>query len=229
MIVTEGTISNIPPARASAVFVVFDSNIWISQRGLKSARGEEAKNFIRTKGATLAVPEVVRIEVEKNLRDELRRQRKKIEEGHRYFTTLSDGGSSLSLPADADIETLVSGLMDNVEVETRQIPLTVEAAKSSFEKIVNGVQPSDRREQFADGVVWANCLELLDEGDVCLVSEDKAFFRNRRYDDGIAPDLATEKEQHPHTLRLFRGLEELLQGADRDVSRVIPGDGDEAN
>ncbi len=110
-----GTLSSIPPTRASALFVVFDSNIWISQRGLKSARGIEAKNHI-----------------------------------------------------------------------------------------------------------WANCLELLEEADVCLVTGDKAFFKDRDYNNGLAPDLAKEEGLRPHTLRLFSRLEDLLQDADRDVARVIP-------
>ena len=204
------------------MFVVFDSNVWISDRGLNSPRAVEGKDFIRSKGATLAVPEVVRLEVERTLRDEMLKNRKTIEDSRRYLATLLGSVDDVALPTDVDIENLVSSLIDDTKVEIRHMPLTVEAAMSSFDKILRKVQPSDKREQFADGVIWANCLELLSETDVWLVSKDKAFFKDYEHNLGLALNLVEEAKQRPNTLRLFSGLEELLQDVRQGVFRVWP-------
>lgn len=204
------------------MYVVFDSNVWISELGLNSVRAVEGKEFIRRNGATLAVPEVVRLEVERTLREEMLNNRKTIEKSHRYLATLLGSVDDVALPTDFEIEKLVSGLIDDTNVEIRHMPLTVEAAKSSFDKILCKEQPSDRKEQFADGVIWANCLELLSETDVWLVSKDKAFFKDYEYSYGPALNLVEEAKQRPNTLRLFTGLEGLLQDVRQGVPRVWP-------
>ena len=101
--------------------------------------------------------------------------------------------------------------------------MTLEAAKSSYEKIINKQSPSDRTEQFNDGVIWANCIELLSESEVWLVTTDKAFFMNRNENQGLASNLFEESRQRRNGLRLFYGLERLLQD-DLDVVRVSPDD-----
>ena len=103
----------------------------------------------------------------------------------------------------------------------REIPMTLEAARSSYEKILSKLAPSDKNEQFRDGVIWANCIELLSESEVWLVSKDKAFYKNRKENEGPAVNLIEEAQQRPNKLRLFYGLEELLKD-NRDVSRVSP-------
>ena len=204
------------------MFVVFDSNVWISECGLNSLRADEGKEFIRSRGATLAVPEVVRLEVERTLRDEMLKKKKTIEDSHRYLTTMLGNIDDVSLPTDIDVKNLVSSLIDNTEVEIKHMPLTPEAAKSSFDKILRKLQPSDRGEQFADGVIWANCLELLMEADVWLVSKDKAFFKDHEYNLGLALNLIEEANRRPNSLRLFSGLEGLLQDVRQGVPRVWP-------
>ena len=205
------------------MFVVFDSNIWISQRGLKSKAAVEVKEFIKAKEATLVVPEVVKIEVERKIREELIERKKAIKASRDYLAMLFGSVDNMSLPTDVQIDRLVSRLIEDTGVKIKYMPLTVEAAKSSFDKILCQVRPSDtNKEQFADGVIWANCLELLEESDVRLVSGDKAFFREYKYAYGLASNLDEEAKQRPNTLKLFSDLEGLLQDERQDVSRVLP-------
>ena len=50
------------------MYVIFDSNIWISELGLNSARGAAVRFFLKSNGATVVVPEVVKLETEKHLK-----------------------------------------------------------------------------------------------------------------------------------------------------------------
>jgi hypothetical protein len=54
-----------------AMIVVFDSNVWLSELGLRFGAAAAAKFFLNRSGARLAVPEVVRLEVQHNLRARL--------------------------------------------------------------------------------------------------------------------------------------------------------------
>ena len=204
------------------MFVVLDSNVWISQRGLKSAQAVEALEFIKRRNSTLVIPEIVRIEVETKLRDELLLHTKKIGDSIRYISLLLADIEEMALPTSDQIEERVRILVNDTGVPTREIRLTLEAAKSSLTKILHKLQPSDKDEQFTDGVIWANCLELLDESDVCLVSKDKAFYRNYEYRHGLASNLQDEAKNFSNKLHLFSGLDSLLQDARQDVLRVWP-------
>ena len=206
------------------MFVVFDSNIWISQRGLHSSRALEGLEFIKSKNAILAVPEVVRLEVETKLQEKLLSHKNKIGESFRYISTVLVEEKEIALPTRQKIEECVRGLVEDTGVRIRELSLTMEAARSSLHKILHKLQPSAKGEQFADGVIWANCLELLQESDVCLVSEDKAFYKDYDYNHGLASNLAEEAQKCSNKLRLFASLEDLLQDARRDVHRVWPTD-----
>ena len=151
--------------------------------------------------------------------------------------TYLPGVENIRLPTCDEIEERVRSLVKDTDAQIREMPLTIEAAKSSLHKILRKQQPSDKREQFTDGVIWVNCLELLKESDVWLVSEDKAFYRNEDYNHGLAPNLEYEAAKCPNRLQLFSDLEKLLQCARElslpqdirqdvreDVRRVSPGD-----
>ena len=73
------------------MFVVFDSNVWISQVGLKSARAVKVLEFVRSSNAILAVPEVVRLEVEIKLREKLLSKRKAIRSAIDYIANVLAG------------------------------------------------------------------------------------------------------------------------------------------
>ena len=162
--------------------------------------------------------------METRLCEELLKQRGQIGDSHRYLATVLGDIEKLTLPTREEIEERVRNLVKGTGVQTREVPLTIEAAQSSFDKVLHKLQPSDKGEQFADGVIWANCLELLQESDVWLVSGDKAFFKDYVYHNGLAPNLAEEAGRSPNQLNLFSDLEALRQGPSQDVHRVWPGD-----
>ena len=206
------------------MFVMLDSNIWISQRGLKSAQALDGLDFIKRRNWTLEIPEVVRLEVETKLYHELLTHTKQIGDSVRYMDTLLSNITSPRLPTPEEIQIDVQRLIEDTGIRTREIPFTIDAAKSSLHKIMNKLQPSDRSEQFGDGVIWANCLELLRESEVCLVTRDKAFYRDYDYNHGLAHNLVDEAAKCRNSIHLFPGFDGLLQASRQDVHRVWPKD-----
>jgi len=51
----------------SDMFVIFDTNIWIKELGINTIKGQATKVYLHQKSATLALPEVVKLETEIHL------------------------------------------------------------------------------------------------------------------------------------------------------------------
>ena len=49
------------------MFISLDSNVWISQVGLQSKDGAAVRHFAKRHGAIVAIPEIVKLEVEEKL------------------------------------------------------------------------------------------------------------------------------------------------------------------
>ena len=195
------------------MFILFDSNVWISQLGLQSKYGAAVRYFARMRGATVVIPEVVRLEVEERLTERLLDLRKQVEGGHNQLLPVLGKLPSLHLPTEEEIRKTVKNVIPDIDVPTREIPFSEEAARSSMMKLLRKIPPSGNKEQFRDGVIWAHCLELLDEGDVYLVSEDRDFYQGRNYEQGLASELDSEMRQRSETrqVKLVRDLPRLLQ------------------
>ena len=115
------------------------------------------------------------------------------------------------MPDDKAIEAKVASVFGECQIELSETPLTLESARSSFLKAIDKVPPSDKDQQFKDGVIWAECLRLLDTADVCLVTSDKAFYRGRQYENGLAESLAFEAKDYKHAIHIFPRLSALLE------------------
>lgn len=70
--------------------------------------------------------------------------------------------------------------------------------------------PSEDKEQFKDGVLWADCVTLLQTDDVFLITNDRAFYKERDPKQGLAPALAAEISGANHKLTLLEKLTDLL-------------------
>ena len=198
--------------------IVFDTNIWVSQLGLNSEAGVAVRFYIKQKGASVVVPEVVRLELERNFTCQLHHLKKTIVDSHRKLLTVFGKLKEVVLPSEDELNNKASDILNSLDVPIQEIPFSFDAARSSFLKIIDGQPPSsNKNQQFKDGVIWANCLELLHESDVYFVTEDKSFYQDRDYGNGPALNLQEETEKYPNKLTLISSLEKLLDDIRADV------------
>jgi hypothetical protein len=121
------------------------------------------------------------------------------------------------LPTSDQIHEKVAEILSHIDVPTREIPFSLDAARSAFLKTIDRVPPSDKTQEFKDGVIWSHCVDLLAEADVYLITADKAFYSGRDYARGLADNLRAEVVEYSHELRLMPDLTELLESIRRDV------------
>jgi len=193
------------------MIVVFDSNVWLSELGLRSTAGAVARFFLNHRGARLAIPEVVKLEVQHNLRALLTAHIDGIRTRHRHLLTAFGKLPEIVLPSDEDVQAKVEEVFASVGVPKMEVPLTLESARSSFLKTIDKLPPSDRDQQFKDGVLWAGCLEMLGSDSVALVTSDKAFYQDRQYEKGLARNLRDEASHRPNQIELHSALSSLLK------------------
>ena len=193
------------------MIVVFDSNVWLSELGLRSGAASAAKFFLNHNQARLALPEVVRLEVQHNLQSRLTEHIENIQTNYRQLLTAFGKLREVVLPTNADVLAKIQELFDSIEVVKLDIPFSLESARSSFFKTIDKSPPSDKTQEFKDGVIWADCLALLSSEPVILVTSDKAFYQDRQYDKGLAQNLQAEASKFSNPLQLLPTLSALLQ------------------
>ena len=193
------------------MYVILDSNIWISELGLNSARGAAVRFFVKNRGATMVVPEVVKLETERHLKAELTRYVAELEKNYRQLLAVFGRLKELVLPDAQAIGEKVATVYGKCKVEILETPFTIESARSSFFRTVDKVPPSDKDQQFKDGVIWFECVRLLETDDVYLVTADKAFYKGRQYGNGLADALLLEVKDSKHTIYVCPDLSVLLQ------------------
>ena len=199
------------------MIVVLDTMIWIGELVLRSSLGSVTRLYLREKNARLALPEVIRLEVEHNLRNQLREHVSEIEKKHRQLLTVFGSLKEIVMPTTLDIEFKVAELFTNLGVGILEVPFSLPSARSSFLKTIDKAPPSDKSQQFKDGVVWADCVGLLEGDDVSLVTEDKAFYQDREYSKGLSKTLALEISTAKHQFALLPSLDHLVREFRADV------------
>lgn len=194
------------------MFILFDSNIWISQLGLRSKDGTAVRFFARRHNAKIAIPEIVELEIEEILTQRMLESRRRMENDHRQLLFIFKKLTKPRLPSEDKIREAVANIIPDFDVPVRRIPLNLEVSRSSMLKSIRKTPPSKKKEQFRDGAIWAHCLELLSEGDVYFVTEDPDFYENGVLSKGLANELVQEMKDESQDNQVFikRNLSELL-------------------
>ena len=199
------------------MFIIFDTNVWLSEFALNSASGAAVRFYVKQHGATVVVPEVVRLELERNLTRMLCQLAENITRDHRELLAVFGNLKEVVLPTEDQIREKVAKILLDLDIPIKEMPFSLNAARSSFLKTIDKMPPSDRTQEFKDGVIWAHCIDLLAEADVYLVTGDKAFYCRREYSGGLAKNLLAEAKASSHELTLIHELAGLLKDIQRDV------------
>lgn len=192
------------------MIVVFDTNVWISDLALTSNVGSAVRFYLRDQKARIGLPEVVRLETEFHMRTTLTDHIKEIQSSHRQLLAVFGRLKEVVLPTDEQVEELISKVFSNLGVEIQEFPFTLGSAKASLIRAVNKLPPSDKNQQFKDGVLWEDCLKMLKDESVFLVTDDRAFYKNRDTKLGLADELKRDLSGAPNEFQIFASLRDLL-------------------
>jgi hypothetical protein len=193
------------------MIVIFDTNIWISDLALTSSVGSAVRFYLREQKGRIALPEVIKLETEFRLRSTLAEHINSIRASHRQLLAVFGRLKEVVLPSEQDVEALISRVFSGLGVEIQEYPFSLESARASLIRAVQHLPPSDKNQQFKDGVLWEDCLVILKTEPVYLVTADKAFYKNRDPSLGLADELSRDVSAAPNEFRIFPSLRDLLR------------------
>lgn len=192
------------------MIVVFDSNVWLSELGLRSGSAAAVRFFLNQSSAKVAIPEVVQLEVRHHLTSRLSTHAKEIRDNYRQLLTAFGKLKEIILPTEVEIQAKVEELFSSLGVPQQQIPFSLESARSALIKVIQKESPCNKTQEFKDAVIWADCVTLLAIDEVVLITNDKAFYRDRVCEKGLAPNLLNETTHLPNKLHILSSLSDLL-------------------
>lgn len=194
------------------MIILLDSNIWLEELGLNSSLGSAVRFYLKQKGAQIALPEVVKLEVESNFRNRLIGNVDSIKKNYNQLLAVFRELKEIVLPNENEITKHVSTFFSELGVHYLEMPFSLEAARSSFLKIINKEPPNgEKNQQFKDGVLWAHCLDLLNSDDVIFVTYDKDFYLDQDYKKGLATNLVQETKQKQKLFTILSSIHDLLE------------------
>ena len=112
--------------------IVFDTNIWISDLGLNSEAGAAVRFYIKKTGAVVVVPEVVRLEMERNFTQELQDLKMRINVSHKKLLTVFGKLKEVVLPTDEEINNKASDILNSLDVPMEDLPFSLEWPAPGF-------------------------------------------------------------------------------------------------
>ena len=198
----------------SDVFLVIDTNIWLTEAGLQSEHGAAVRFFARQRKLTVVIPEIVKLEVEELLVREMISWRSKAKDNHSKLRSLFGSLHSARLPSDDDIRKVAKNVTLEIDIPTRQVTPNIDAFRSAMSRVIRKITPCKKSEEFRDSLIWWHCLELLSEGDVYLVTKDSDFYEQSKVDSGeLASELVEEvkEKSERHNLVLLPSLSHLMK------------------
>lgn len=191
--------------------IVLDSNIWLCEQMLRHSTGSAVRFFMRKHGARIAVPEVVRLEVERHLERQLTELSSQLRDGHTRLLRIVGELKELILPSDDELRDVAKNSFTNAGIDIVDFPFSIESARSSLEKCIRSEPPSGpKNQQFKDGVIWADCLGLADKSPVHFVTQDKAFYEGKDYKKGLAANLLAEARSVPHKITIAHEVRSIF-------------------
>jgi hypothetical protein len=98
--------------------------------GLRSGAAAAAKFFLNNEGARLAVPEVVRLEVQHNLHARLTAHIENIQTNYRQLLTAFGKLREVVLPTSEDVQAKIQELFDSLEVAKLDIPFSFDSTST---------------------------------------------------------------------------------------------------
>lgn len=200
------------------MIVVFDTNVWLIQLGLRTPAAAGVRYFLKQNNHRVGLPQVVRMEIEINLKREQMDSIKAIKDSHEKLVTLFRELPEVVLPSEEQVSALIPELFTSLGVDIIEVPFSLESATSSFLKTIHKQPPSHNQQQFKDGVIWADCVGLLEHDDVTLVTRDKAFYTGHNYENGLSANLRLEAKGRPHKIHIVSDLPQLLDTLHKKIS-----------
>jgi hypothetical protein len=170
-------------AEQKPICVVIDANIWLQDSNLlmRTAMGSALLYILKQSNGKIGLPEIIEEELTRNIVENGLKAIEQINKGFKSIEVIMGFRDSYEVPNKAQLEAAVKERLTDLEDVIIRIFFTFEHAKSALRRINEKTQPNgDNNQQFKDSAIWEAILELSDSYTIYFISDDNAFFKNRK-------------------------------------------------
>ena len=176
--------------KASEVLVL-DSCTFIAEIGLTSKGASALKHYLFHRGTELVVLQTIAKECERVLATRAEGKKKSIEACLEWLARFCDGVSGWNSPSDGVIKKRAKMLANAQHLKAVILPESETLRQRAKSRNQNERPPGHWKSSENDCKLWEQCLDLMANHDVILVSSDKDF-RGYANTDDLHPQLRAE-------------------------------------
>jgi PIN domain len=199
-------------------YLILDSNIWIAERLLRSALGSATLYCLAKSGSLIALPEIVKQEVDRRLVEQTEMACDTIRKSSELLQQISGYRMSTVAPSQEAVKKGINRRWNELSGVIGTIEFTIEHARGALQRIIQRTPPcSQNNEQFRDCFIWQCAIELAQDAPVHLVSNDHAFYQGQDPKRGLSSGLKAEAQQLGRIVHLYPNLSEFLAVVDQGV------------
>ena len=201
--------------------LVLDSSTFIEEIGLMSRDGSALKHYLYSRGTQLVVPAVVAEECERHLTKRAMGKKKRVLDELEWLGRFCGGVGGWSAPGADVIQERALFLATGDGLGAILLPESDVVRTRARHRDQAERPPSHFKAGLVDCTIWEQCLDLLANHDVVLVSADKDF-RGHRNSEELHPQLLAEAEEvkGKRKLTFHRSVESLLSDLKSEISPI---------
>jgi hypothetical protein len=192
-------------------FVLVDTSVWRAQPLLRTPLGDALIHYVRRTGSKIALPEVVELEVTKQLFRAVSEARLQAENSFGVLQRVMGQMPEFKLPSDEEAREAIKQRLDDLVDIIERVPFSLEHARGALQRVFDETPPNaPKNQQFKDSAIWEAARELAGRRPVLFVTDDKGFFEGRDPTKGVARVLREEIDGGVD-IRVFYGLRACLE------------------
>jgi hypothetical protein len=172
-------------------------------------------------GRVLALPEVIEGEIKKQMPKMGTDAVEAIRKNYRLIEQLMGARDDYRVPSETDFSARINTRLNELGSLIHRSAFTLEHATAALRRVNEESPPNGpENQQFKDSAIWEAILDLARHGNVDFVTEDKAFFRERKPNLGLADNLKLDCQAVPGTIQVHYELADYLQSVRKELPSI---------
>jgi hypothetical protein len=206
-----------PQDSPKPICAVVDTSIWRAEPLLKTPLGVTLVYTLHRRGGVVGLPEIVELELKGQIVEAgLDAANRASGPLHMLRTLTDDPFLGTRVPCEDKLREKVQERITQLDPVLVREPFTIEHAKAALAMVNAKLPPSDKNQQFKDCAIWQAVLALSLRYSTVLIAYDKAFFRNRKPEEGLAKNLVEDCTKAGVDVKGFYGIGPYLKVLEGD-------------
>jgi hypothetical protein len=197
-----------PQESRKSTCVVVDTSVWRAELLLKTPLGVTLVYTLSRRRGVVGLPEVVELELKAQIVNAGLEAADKARGPLQLLHTLTDNAFfATELPTSDILSQKVDERIAQLAPVLTREPFTVAHAKSALTMVNAKLPPNgEKNQQFKDSAIWQATLALSLRYSTVLLTNDKAFFRDRDPAKGLAENLVRDCIDAGTEVKAFYGI-----------------------